>query len=333
MEKESQLLLLRFGELWLKSHEVQRRFRDRLLTNLRGMFQAGGIGAKIIDSRDRIFVEVSAGDFGGASAILSHTFGLVSFSPVSRVPAEKTAIIKAALALAEKIIRPKDTFAIRAQRSGNHPFSSAELERECGAEVVKSLGNKVNLTKPDKTIFVDVRDANAYVFSEKMTAAGGLPLGVEGKLVAPFEADFQRWAAASYLMLKRGCRILPVFAKEGKDSKKAVAFLQQFDPHALPYFSAKPKICRFARSSLGECLKKLSKRSRNDFSGAKDINKFALELCRKKKAGGIVLTDGIEAFYAKKKPRMFDRKARVPYLYPLVGYTGDEVKQAYETVS
>lgn len=319
MEKESQLLLLRFGELWLKSHEVQRRFRDRLLTNIREMFQAGGIGAKIIDSRDRIFVEVSAGDFGGASAILSHTFGLVSFSPVSKISAEKTAIIGAALALAEKIIRPKDTFAIRAQRSGNHPFTSTGLERECGAEVVKALGNKVNLTKPDKTVFVDVRNADAYVFSAKIPAPGGLPLGVEGKLVMEFSGELARNAVASYVMMKRGCRILPVFEKDGWDSKKAVAFLQQFDPLAKPYFSAKPK--------------KLSVKGRNDFSGARNIDKFALELCRKKKAGGIVLTDGIEAFYAKKKPRIFDQKARVPYLYPLVGYTGDEIKQAYETVS
>lgn len=303
MEKEKRLLLLRYGELWLKSFEVQRRFKDRLLTNISEMFREEEIPVIITASRDRIFVEVNATDFKKSATILSHTFGLVSFSPVSKIPAEKDAIFKAVLDIARKSILPKDTFAVRAQRSGEHGFTSSELERECGAKVVGLLGNKVNLTKPDKTIFVDVRDRDAYVFSEKVPAAGGLPLGVEGKLVAPYSGDFQKWAVASYVMMKRGCRILPVFEHEGKDSKKAIAFLREFDLIATPYFSE-----------------------------AKNPDMFALKLCWKKKAEGIVLSDGIEAFYGKRKLKMFDRKARIPYLYPLVGITEEEIKSLYASI-
>lgn len=304
MEEEKTLLLLRFGELWLKSAEVRRRFMDRLITNIREAFLAKGIPAKITDSRDRIFVEADAKDSRAVSGVLSHTFGLVSFSLASKVSADKNAIFEAILDIAKRNIRPKDTFAIRAQRSGTHEFTSNELERECGAKVVQLLGNKVNLTKPDRTIFIDVRGGDAYVFSEKIPAPGGLPLGVEGKLVVPFAGDFKRNIVASYLMMKRGCRILPAFSKGEKLVKKTVEFLAQFDPLAKPYFSE-----------------------------LKLLDKFALELCRKKKAEGIVLTDGVEAFYGKKKIKMFDRKAQIPYLYPLVGYAEEDIAHLYETVS
>lgn len=298
------LILLRFGELWLKSAEVQRRFKDRLLTNIGEMLRKRGIPARISASRDRILLEVYDADLSAVSGILSRTFGIVSFSPAERLDAKLQAISDAVLGLAKKTIKPGGTFAIRCQRSGNHDFTSSGIERECGARVVAALGNKVNLTSPDRTVYVDVRDNDAYVFSEKVPAPGGLPLGVEGRLVQIFGRDLKRDIVASYIMMKRGCRILPVFEKGGRSSKKALGFLECFDPLSTPYFAPK-----------------------------KNLDTFALELCRKKKAGGIVCSGGAMNFYGEKKAKLFDKKAKLPYLYPLVGFTGEDMGARYDTIT
>jgi thiamine biosynthesis protein ThiI len=78
---------------------------------------------------------------------------------------------------------------IRARRTGNHDFSSQDVGLKCGDAVWERLLSAgktpvVDLTTPDKEIFVEVRQKEAYVFTENSRGVGGLPLGTQGKMVA-----------------------------------------------------------------------------------------------------------------------------------------------------
>jgi thiamine biosynthesis protein ThiI len=83
---------------------------------------------------------------------------------------------------------------------------------------------KVNLTAPDWEIHVEVRGATAYLFSEVLPGVGGLPLGTQGKLVGLVENA--EGAMASWLMMKRGSYVLPVF-RTGEESAR---HLRAWDP-------------------------------------------------------------------------------------------------------
>jgi thiamine biosynthesis protein ThiI len=62
----------------------------------------------------------------------------------------------------------------------------------------------VNLSRPDVTFYVEVRDRKAYIFSEYLSGPGGLPMGSQGKVVAVVREE--RDALAAWMLMKRGCR-------------------------------------------------------------------------------------------------------------------------------
>jgi thiamine biosynthesis protein ThiI len=68
----------------------------------------------------------------------------------------------------------------------------------------------VNPASPDKEIHIEIRANEVYLYDTVIKAVGGLPLGVEGTLVALVSGGIDSPVAA-WMMMKRGCRIMPLF--------------------------------------------------------------------------------------------------------------------------
>src|SRR5690606_18535410 len=92
------------------------------------------------------------------------------------------------------------TYAVRAKRTGSHPFSSYDVQQLLGAAL--NPGAKVDLGNPEVEVEVEIRDRGVHFFSGRQPGLGGLPLGVEGKAVCLLSGGFDS-AVAAWLMLKR----------------------------------------------------------------------------------------------------------------------------------
>ncbi|MCK5233707.1 MAG: hypothetical protein KAJ91_02710 [Candidatus Aenigmarchaeota archaeon] len=219
----AKLILLRFGELWLKSESVKKRFLTILQRNIRALLDASGIEHSFKASRTRFFIETK--EYERAIPVLRRVFGISSFSLVTKT--DVNGLEKEVLLLAGTF-KKTDTFVVRAKREGTHSFTSQELERDLGALVVGKYGFKVNLTKSDNTIHVEVRNSDAYVYAEVIRGAGGLPLGCEGKVIGFLTRD-KKSLAAVWLIMRRGARAMLVLSEKG--AKKHIEVLRKFDPH------------------------------------------------------------------------------------------------------
>ncbi len=217
------LILLRFGELWLKSESVKKRFLTILQRNIRALLDSEKIKHSFRASRTRFFIETEEQE--NAIPVLQRVFGISSLSPVTKT--DINGLESQVLLLAETF-KKTDTFAVRAKREGTHSFTSQELERNLGALVVEKFGLKVNLTKPDNTIHVEVRNNDAYVYTEVIRGAGGLPLGAEGKVLGILTKD-KKSLAAVWLIMRRGARAILILSETG--AEKYVEVLRKFDPH------------------------------------------------------------------------------------------------------
>src|SRR5439155_976137 len=69
------VLLVRFGEIALKSRFVRRQLRDRLVANIQDLFAAEGV--ECITDSDEARVYVYADDVARARSILTRGFGVV----------------------------------------------------------------------------------------------------------------------------------------------------------------------------------------------------------------------------------------------------------------
>jgi thiamine biosynthesis protein ThiI len=200
------LWLVRYGEIFLKSDYVRRQWENVLVRNIREVQP----GCRVRSDRGRIWVSGPVDP-----ERLRRVFGIVSFSPVERCSLE--ILDDALLSLAgERGAGNLHTFAIRMKRVGTHPFTSQEKAVELGNLVRGAFPNlRVDLGHPDLELHVEIREGTCYLFTDVIPGAGGLPLGVEGTIVALLSGGIDSPVAA-WMMMKRGCRILPVFvALEG----------------------------------------------------------------------------------------------------------------------
>jgi thiamine biosynthesis protein ThiI len=200
-------LLVRYGEIGLKSASVRRRFEQQLVADIRRRHALAGTPCLISQTRGRVFID--SDDWRRTCEILSRTFGVVSFSPVTKVPSETDELKKAVLEFARPLMFKGASFAVRARRSGNHPYTSQEIAGELGSVILQdndSLGIRVDLERPDVEVFVEVRDRSAYLFSSALPGPGGMPLGSQGRALSVL--DSENSLASTWLMMKRGCSVL-----------------------------------------------------------------------------------------------------------------------------
>ena len=201
---EYDTILIRYGELALKAAGTRRRFEDRLVLNLKDAMQRLGAEGEVAREWGRIFID--GGDDKAVEAA-RRTFGVVSLSTAKRFDFKTLDDIKKVAAdYAVPRMKKGESFGIRARRSGSHNFTSMDAAREAGAAVVDATGAKVNLTKPDREFFLEIRDNKAYFFVDKIEGPGGLPLGIEGKVLCLISGGIDSPVAA-YLMMKRGCEV------------------------------------------------------------------------------------------------------------------------------
>ena len=200
-------LLVRYGEIGLKSASVRRRFEQQLLADIRRRHALAEVPCVISQARGRVFID--SDDWRKSCEILSRTFGVVSFSPVTKASSEVEELKKAVLEFAKPLMFKEAAFAVRSRRSGNHPYTSQEIAGTLGESILKdnaSLGITVDLDEPDVEVFVEVRDRSAYLFSTALPGPGGMPLGSQGRSLSV--VDSENGLASTWLMMKRGCSVL-----------------------------------------------------------------------------------------------------------------------------
>jgi len=202
------LIIARYGEVGLKSNRVRRRFENRLINNIKASIDAE---VKVYQARIFIFPK----DFDDAIEKLERIFGIVSYSPAVSTKSTFEDVERDLATYAEKLhdeglLDENTRFAISCRRVGTHEFSSQEMAAFAGAVVVRKYSSPVDLTNPELTIYLEVRDNDAYIFHEKIPGPGGLPLGTQGKVVSLVSSGIDS-PVATYLMMKRGCQVIALY--------------------------------------------------------------------------------------------------------------------------
>ena len=239
MEKDK-ILIVRCGEVALKG--MNKPYFERMLTERIGKrLKASGFSAEVKRHEGLIFVrynhEVSTDEIAGE---ISKVFGVASISPAVEAKSDLDDIGRVAVEFMNTLIKERGvkTFKVEAKRADkNFPIESPEIARIVGAKVL--VGCKVlsvDVHNPDVKLYVDLRHDGSFIYADKISGFGGLPLGTNGKGLILLSGGIDSPVAA-WMMAKRGMLI------------EAVHF------HSYPYTSprAQQKVEELARIVASYC--------------------------------------------------------------------------------
>jgi tRNA uracil 4-sulfurtransferase len=217
------VILVRYGELSLKSTYVRQYFESTLVRNIKKALTLENIPHSITKERGRIYLSTT--EISKSCLVLSRIFGIVSFSPAVQTTSEMEDMSRVSQTLIENILTEEKSFAIRATRVGSHKFSSQQVAIQVGSDIVKATHADVDLTHPDVELFIEIRNKKSFLFTEKIKGVGGLPLGTQGKILALVENPSS--LLATWYLMRRGCNVIIVNMKKSND-ESIHSFLAQW---------------------------------------------------------------------------------------------------------
>ena len=200
------LLLIRYGEIALKGKNrpfFERTLHRNIENSLKGLEPF-----RVIYRRGRFFVNISDEYLFLAQKRLQKVFGIISINPAHQTKLDMEEISRGALETLSKNYQPGITFKVEARRPNkNFPYTSPEINQKIGEYLLKShLDLKVDVHNPQTTVKIEVREDNAYIYTDAAKGPGGLPVGVAGRGLLLLSGGIDS-PIAGWMGMKRGVEI------------------------------------------------------------------------------------------------------------------------------
>lgn len=203
-----EILLCKYGEIVLKGAN-RKFFEDALCKTLR--FRAKHYGKFLVTrSQSTIVIEPQddAADIDGMFESAMKVFGIVGISRCAVCEKDMERIRKTVRAYVPQFLEGKKTFKVEAKRSDKRfPLNSIEIGAEIGGEILSMMPRlKVDVHHPDTVVNIEIREFGAYIHAGQFKAAGGMPVGTNGKALLLLSGGIDS-PVAGYMIAKRGVEI------------------------------------------------------------------------------------------------------------------------------
>ena len=300
---EFEVVIVKPAELILKSKQVRKNFEQILIRNIKSCLKQKEIEFDRMERRGaRILIYSPEPE--EVMKDIQTIFGIVSLSLAVEIGTEISALKRTALELALDTGLNKDkTFGVRVKKATESSLKARDLESEIGADIQKHTKAKVNLTKPDIWVRIEIINKHAFLFTEVVRGLGGLPLGVSGKAVCLI-SDSKESALAAWMIMKRGCEVFPLHLRS--DEKENIKF--------------RKNCSLLEKFAWGSKIKPHSIKSKFTLKNALSE---AEKLAKETKAKAIVLG-------SRKIPK--NLKAKLPIFTPLIGFEDKDIQKQIKQI-
>jgi len=206
------------GEIGIKSAWTRRMYEKLLIRNIKAILRHHNIPyERIIRQHGRIYIKTSQAR--KAALKLTKVFGISSLSPASQTTSKVGDINAQSLKLAKRKLQKQNSFAVKCKRVGTHSYSSGDICQQIGQKILEAfrkLQVEVNLTNPDIIIGIEIRQNDAYIYTDTIAAPDGLPVGTQPKTISLIKPDLNS-PVACWLTMKRGCPFVPAYFSENQN--------------------------------------------------------------------------------------------------------------------
>jgi len=224
-----EIVLLKLGEIVLKGLN-RKNFEDTLIRSLKRRLARLG-SFRVRAAQSTIYVEPMDDDIDmdDVTECVSKIFGVAAFARACTAEKDIEKIKENACEYLADVLGDAKTFKVEAKRSDKKfPYKSPEICNEVGGCLIEKFPHlTVDVHNPDVTVTVEIRDFAAYIRSDLIRGAGGIPVGTGGKACVLISGGIDS-PVASYMMAKRGLELIAVhFASPPYTSLRAEEKVQE----------------------------------------------------------------------------------------------------------
>lgn len=198
-----------FPEIIIKSKPVRKRFTQQLRDNVKKLLKPLDPNVVVTREWDRLTVDSDRDDpalVAEMSDVLANTPGIAHFLEVAEYPLGDFEDIFQRTRLAVGDSLAGKTFVVRCKRSGNHDFSSTDVERYVGGGLNQHCQTGgVDLRNPQMTVRLEIRKERLYIVRRRHEGLGGFPMGSVDAVMSLISGGFDS-TVSSFMTMKRGLR-------------------------------------------------------------------------------------------------------------------------------
>ncbi|MCD1148029.1 tRNA 4-thiouridine(8) synthase ThiI [Peptoniphilus sp. KCTC 25270] len=202
------VISLSLGEVVLKGKNRQYFIR-RILQNIKTVLD-GTSYVEIQQEMGKINIEIDPVDETEIIDRLKYVFGTVYISPTWEIKSDFETIVEESVSYIKGLLKENPrykTFKVMAKRGDkSYPMNSQEINMELGGRILEAIpALSVDVHHPDIAFHVDVKK-KSYIYHEKISTYGGLPLGSNGRGLLLLSGGIDS-PVAGFLMAKRGVQM------------------------------------------------------------------------------------------------------------------------------
>ncbi len=222
-------VIVHYQEIALKGRN-RPWFIERLVSNLRAATADLDV-ARVHALMGRLELVLGPdADWSQVRERIGRIFGVANFARARR--AARTVEELAASIIGDLGDREVASFRVTARRADKaYELTSPQIEREVGGRIKAARGWKVDLSKPELVVSIEILPREAFYSLDKLPGPGGLPSGVSGNVMCLLSGGIDSPVAA-YRLMKRGCRVrfvhfhsYPLLSHASRDKVREIARL------------------------------------------------------------------------------------------------------------
>ena len=323
-----EIILLKLGELVLKGLN-RHNFEEQLMSNARRRLKLYG-EFKVYSKQSITYVEPKHEDcdMDRAFEAMRKTFGANHVCRCFPCEKDKEAILSGIRAFLGEELGAAGTFKVECKRSDKtFPLNSIQLAQYLGGELDDAYPHlTADMHHPDLTVYVEVRDAAAYIHGNPEPGAGGLPVGMAGRAVSLLSGGIDS-PVASWMMAKRGLELemvhffsYPYTSQEAKEkvlelAKLLTPWTGRLTVHVVPFTAIQEELRRTCPEELFTILMR------------RFMMRIAAEVAKRTGAGALVTGEslGQVASQTMDAMRCTGAVTDLPIFRPVVGMDKDEI--------
>lgn len=322
MSKE-EYAVIHYSEIGLKGRN-RSFFENTLIKNLKNLLANGSVVRR---NYGKIVVKLKTEhDLEQIQKTLNRIPGIASFAFAKKTELNLASLRKEALALLSQ--EDFATFGIITRRSNKKfPHTSGEINIILGDLIRKELNKKVNLSKPDLVLKIEISEKDIFLYLKKFKGIGGLPVGSSGRAVALLSGGIDS-PVASFMGMKRGLKVIfvHVLNKTMTSGRKGAAKIEKIVKE-LSKIQARSKLYVVPFEEIQKAIVAYIPAEYSMIVYRRFMMRIAEAIAVKEKAKAIVTGDSVGQVASQTLDNLnciYD-SVNLPVLPPLIGMNKEEI--------